>query len=106
MTVTSNFPVENSADAYVPRQTGLYFSRPPRFETIEEERLHRKQRLAAACRVFSRAGFEYGFAGHVTVRDPEHRDRFWTNSFAMDLGRVRVSDLLLVDHDGQVIEGR
>lgn len=50
--------------------------------------------------------YEYGFAGHVTVRDPEHTDLYWTNPFAMDFGRVRTSDLLLVDHDGKVLEGR
>ena len=94
-----------SSNAYAPRQEGLHFPRPPRFESIAEERLHRKQRLAAACRVFSRFGFEYGFAGHVTVRDPEYPDQFWTNPFAMDLGRVRVSDLLLVNHEGTVLHG-
>ncbi|MBN8996597.1 MAG: class II aldolase/adducin family protein [Rhizobiales bacterium] len=90
---------------YEPDQEGLYFPRRPTFQTIAEERLHRKQRLAAVCRVFARYGYEYGFAGHVTVRDPEHADLFWTNPFAMDFGRVKVSDLLLVDHDGKVLEG-
>lgn len=90
---------------YEPDQDGLYFPRRPVFQTIGEERLHRKQRLAAVCRVFARYGYEYGFAGHVTVRDPEHTDLFWTNPFAMDFGRVKVSDLLLVDHDGKVLEG-
>jgi ribulose-5-phosphate 4-epimerase/fuculose-1-phosphate aldolase len=91
---------------YRPSQEGLHFPRPPVFATAAAERLHRKQRLAAACRVFSRYGYEYGFAGHITVRDPEHPNRFWTNPFAMDFGRVRVSDLLLVDHEGTVLEGR
>lgn len=98
--------IRNSADAYRPRQGGLHYPQPPRFATAAEERLHRKQRLAAACRVFARAGFEYGFAGHITVRDPEHPERFWTNPFAMDFARVRVSDLILVDHHGEVLEGR
>ena len=90
---------------YEPDQKGLYFPTPPKFESAADERLHRKQRLAAACRVFARYGYEYGFAGHITVRDPEHPDLYWTNPFAMDFGRVRVSDLLLVDHDGKVLEG-
>ena len=34
---------------------------PPIFERVEEERLHRKQRLAAAFRVFARFGFSEGF---------------------------------------------
>ncbi|NBQ89034.1 MAG: class II aldolase/adducin family protein [Betaproteobacteria bacterium] len=105
MSTRSRAIVDNSADAYRPRQAGLHYPQPPTFETAADERLHRKQRLAAACRVFARAGFDYGFAGHITVRDPEHPDKFWTNPFAMDFARVRVSDLLLVDHDGQVIEG-
>lgn len=90
---------------YETEQQHLHFPRPPIFANVEEERLHRKQRLAATCRVFARYGYEYGFAGHITVRDPEHPDLYWTNPFAMDLGRVCVSDLLLVDHDGKVLEG-
>jgi ribulose-5-phosphate 4-epimerase/fuculose-1-phosphate aldolase len=91
---------------YEPEQQDLYFPKPPTFITIEEERLHRKQRLAAACRVFSRFGFDFGFAGHMTIRDPEHPDLFWTNPFAMHFSQVRVSDLLLVDHDGRVVQGK
>ncbi|RDH51635.1 hypothetical protein [Fischerella thermalis] len=34
---------------------------PPTFSTPEEERLHRKQRLAAAFRLFSRFGFNEGW---------------------------------------------
>lgn len=78
---------------------------PPRFETLEEERLYRKQRLAAAFRLFSRFGFDEGVAGHITVRDPEHTDCFWVNPFGMHFGQIRVSDLILVGHDGKVLEG-
>jgi ribulose-5-phosphate 4-epimerase/fuculose-1-phosphate aldolase len=97
--------IRTEKSVYEPNQEALYFPKPPVFETVEEERLHRKQRLAAVCRVFSRFGFESGVAGHITVRDPQHTDLFWTNPFAMDFRRVRVSDLLLVDHDGRVVEG-
>ncbi|OZI38428.1 class II aldolase/adducin family protein [Bordetella genomosp. 10] len=90
---------------YRPRQEGLYFPKYPEHASVEAERRHRKERLAAVCRVFARYGYEYGFAGHVTVRDPEHPQLYWTNPFAMDFGRVRVSDLLLVDHEGTVLEG-
>ena len=38
---------------------------------MEEERLHRKQRLAAAYRLFGKFGFDEGIAGHITARDPE-----------------------------------
>jgi ribulose-5-phosphate 4-epimerase/fuculose-1-phosphate aldolase len=73
--------------------------------SVEEERLHRKQMLAAAYRLFSRFGFDEGVAGHITARDPEHTDCFWVNPFGTHFGHIRVSDLLLVDHEGNVVEG-
>ena len=73
--------------------------------TLEEERLHRKQMLAASFRLFSRFGFDEGVAGHITARDPEMTDHFWVNPFGMHFGQIRVSDLLLVRHDGQVVQG-
>jgi len=79
---------------------------PPSFSSLAEERLHRKRRLAASYRLFARFGFDEGVAGHITVRDPEHADRFWVNPFGKYFGAVRASDLLLVDHSGEVVEGR
>src|SRR5438477_13022359 len=70
-----------------------------------EERLYRKQRLAAAYRLFSRFGFDEGVAGHITARDPERTDCLWVNPFGMHFGHVGVSDLVLVDYEGQVVEG-
>ncbi|MBD1841419.1 class II aldolase/adducin family protein [Coleofasciculus sp. FACHB-64] len=78
---------------------------PPTFASVEDERLHRKQRLAAAFRLFARFGFSEGIAGHITARDPEHRDRFWVNPFGMHFSLIRVSDLLLVNEQGEVVEG-
>ncbi len=78
---------------------------PPTFASLEEERLHRKQRLAAGFRLFSRFGFDEGIAGHITARDPEHLDCFWVNPFGMHFGLIRVSDLILVNQQGEVIEG-
>src|SRR6478736_10448262 len=78
---------------------------PPTFATVEEERLHRKQKLAGALRIFGRVGFGEGVAGHITVRDPEFPEYFWVNPFAVSFRHMRVSDLILVDHDGNVIYG-
>jgi ribulose-5-phosphate 4-epimerase/fuculose-1-phosphate aldolase len=72
---------------------------------IEQERLHRKQQLAAAFRIFGRFGFSEGVAGHITARDPEDLDRFWVNPFGMNFSQIKVSDLILVDHEGNVVEG-
>lgn len=79
--------------------------RVPEQRPVPQERLHRKQRLAAAYRLFSRFGFDEGVAGHITARDPERTDCFWVNPFGMPFGHVRVSDLVLVDHEGNVVEG-
>jgi ribulose-5-phosphate 4-epimerase/fuculose-1-phosphate aldolase len=77
----------------------------PQFDTVDEERRHRKQRLAAAFRLFGRFGFDEGVAGHITARDPEHLDHFWVNPFAMSFRHIRASDLILVNDKGEVVEG-
>jgi ribulose-5-phosphate 4-epimerase/fuculose-1-phosphate aldolase len=77
----------------------------PAFATIEEERLYRKQRLAAAFRLFARFGFDEGVAGHITARDPEQPEHFWVNPFGVHFGQIRVSDLILVNTQGEVIAG-
>ncbi len=77
----------------------------PQFGTVEEERLHRKQRLAAGFRLFGKFGFEEGVAGHITARDPEHLDHFWVNPFGMSFSHIRASDLIRVNDQGEVVEG-
>ncbi len=77
----------------------------PSFASVEDERLHRKQRLAAGFRLFGAFGFDEGIAGHITARDPELADHFWVNPFGMNFRQIRVRDLILCDHSGQVVEG-
>ncbi len=83
----------------------VQLSGPPTFETVEDERLHRKQKLAGALRIFGRFGFGEGVAGHITVRDPEFPDHFWVNPFGRSFRHMRVSDLILVNHSGDVVYG-
>jgi ribulose-5-phosphate 4-epimerase/fuculose-1-phosphate aldolase len=91
----------------------LTLDRPPSFKLeIREpspdpaaERLHRKQRLAATFRLFARYGFDAGLAGHVTVRDPEDPKTFWINPLGQHFATIRVSDLQLVDHTGEILVG-
>jgi ribulose-5-phosphate 4-epimerase/fuculose-1-phosphate aldolase len=77
----------------------------PEFSSPDEERTHIKQRMAAAFRLFDRFGFNEGVAGHLTARDPERSDCFWVNPFGMSFGLIRASDLILVNHEGTVVEG-
>jgi ribulose-5-phosphate 4-epimerase/fuculose-1-phosphate aldolase len=73
--------------------------------SVEEIRQDRKNRLAAALRLFGKFGFDEGVAGHITVRDPQHTDHFWVNPMGRSFKQMRVSDLLLVSHSGEVVEG-
>ena len=75
-------------------------------QSVEEIRLERKQKLATALRLFGKFGFDEGVAGHITVRDPEHLDHFWVNPMGKSFKLVTVSDLLLVNHQGEVVEGK
>ncbi len=77
----------------------------PTFDDVAAERQYLKERLAAAFRLFGRFGFDEGVAGHITARDPEFADRFWVNPFGMSFRQIRASDLICVDHAGEVVEG-
>lgn len=79
---------------------------PPMGLSVEEERQQRKEELAVAFRVFGRLGFSEGVAGHITARDPEFPDTFWVNPFGMNFNQIKVSDLIRVDHDGNLLHGR
>lgn len=81
------------------------FPKPPTFADKYEEREYLKGRLALAFRIFSRNGYDDGVAGHITLRDPVKPDHFWVNPFGTPFGHIKKSDLILVDHDGNVVDG-
>lgn len=99
---TGGCPIPAGTMAPMPE---LKIPMPPTFSSVDEERQHRKERLAAGFRLFSRFGFDEGVAGHITARDPELEDHFWVNPFAMHFGHIRASDLILVNHQGEVVQG-
>ncbi|WP_410677053.1 class II aldolase/adducin family protein [Amycolatopsis sp. cmx-4-68] len=72
---------------------------------VAAERVRRQRRLVAAFRLFGRYGFDLGVAGHITARDPERPDHFWVNPLAVPFTRMKVSDLLLLNHEGEVLHG-
>jgi len=91
---------------YQPEQPGLTFPKIPTFNSLDDERTHRKQRLVAGCRAFAMHNFDYGMAGHISVRDPENPNLYWTNPMAVHFSQVNMSNLILADHNGQVVEGK
>lgn len=77
----------------------------PPVEDIPATRVRRKRTLAAAFRIFQRLGFENGSAGHAAVRDPEFPELFWTNSFGMPFRFITPDNLVLLNEDGEIVEG-
>ena len=77
----------------------------PEIEDMAAERQRRKERLACGLRTMGRLHLAEGVAGHVTVRDPEFTDRFWVNPFGHNFKLMTVSDLICVDHNGDVVVG-
>lgn len=75
------------------------------FKTVEEERQHRKVKLAAGFRIFGKLQYDEGVMGHISARDPEVPEHFWINPFGLSFNRIRASDLLRVSLEGELIEG-
>jgi len=78
---------------------------PSELRSAEAEQLYRKQRLAGAFRLFARFGLFEGAAGHISARDPLRPDCFWMNPSDVHWAHMRVSDLILIDSEGAVVEG-
>ena len=106
-TITNAVPgsAKQRISIYQPEQDGLIFPETLEFESVEAERQYRKQHLVAACRAFAQHGFDFGFAGHLTVRDPGRPELYWTNPMCVHFSQVRTSNLILADHKGKVVEG-
>ena len=74
------------------------------FPTPADEREYIKHRLAGAYRIFAQHHLNEGLAGHITARDPIDPNTFWVNPFGVDFSRIVASDLLRVDHAGNVLD--
>jgi hypothetical protein len=51
----------------------------PTFTDLAAQRQWQLEHMAAAFRHWAREGYVEGISGHISVRDPEHEDVFWTN---------------------------
>ncbi|KAF7952647.1 hypothetical protein EAE96_005879 [Botrytis aclada] len=80
---------------------------PPRtpLEDKYAEREYQKGRLVLAFRIFAKLGYDEGVAGHITLRDPVEPTSFWVNPFGVAWPLLRASDLILVNKDGEVVDG-
>ena len=101
--MTNNFNIDVSKGKLDQKEKGSLL--PIECKTIEETRRYNLERLASGFRMFAHFGFDEGIAGHITYRDPEHEDHFWVNPFGMHFNQICVSDLILVNKDGEVVLG-
>jgi len=75
-------------------------------KSIEEQRRYGVERLAAAYRIFSGHGFDLGLVGHISFRDPEFKDCFWINPLGYHFSQMKVSDLCLMNQNGELVYGK
>jgi hypothetical protein len=65
---TQAVPTKKQPFQYDFLSEGCGFPKIPQFEDKLLEREYKKERLAAAFRIFGKKGFDEGVAGHITVR--------------------------------------
>lgn len=77
----------------------------PTFPSFAGQRQWQLEKMALAFRVFARKGYTEGMSGHISVRDPEYPERFWTNPLSKHFALLKASDMILVDYDGKPVGG-
>ena len=96
----------NRVSIYQPEQDGLIFPELPQFNSVEAERHHRKERLVAACRAFAQQGLRLRLCRPPDgARPGTPANCTGPTRCACISTKVKMSNLILVDHDGKVIEG-
>ncbi|KAJ5170075.1 uncharacterized protein N7500_002858 [Penicillium coprophilum] len=104
-TISMQAPQSSQAASAEKAKIKMPIPRLPVFEDKMKEREYLKGRLAAAFRIFGDKGYDEGAAGHITLRDPVDPTTFWVNPFGTAFKLMTVSDLIQVDHEGNVIAG-
>ncbi len=61
--------------------------------------------LAAAYRLCARFGWHEGICNHLSLMVPGEKDKFFLNAYGLHWSEVTASNLLVVDFDGNVVEG-
>ncbi|MCX7554053.1 class II aldolase/adducin family protein [Marinicella sp. S1101] len=79
---------------------------PPQFDDPAAEQTFIKTRLAAAFRLFAYYGFDDGLAGHITARDSLDPETFWVNPLGIHFAQLKASDLVRMNHAGEIVEGQ
>ena len=70
-----------------------------------QERERRKAEVALGYRLLAANKWGDAGDGHISARDPERTDCFWMLRYGPSYHQVRVSDLVLVGPNGELVEG-
>lgn len=77
----------------------------PAEETPDVVRAKRRRDVALGYRLFAANRWGDAGDGHISARDPERTDCFWTLRYGVSYHRATVHDLVLVGPDGELVEG-
>lgn len=59
----------------------------PCYSDMDHQRRFMLEYMAGAFRVFSRKGYTEGMSGHISLRDPENPEYFWTNPYVSTIAK-------------------
>jgi len=90
---------------FTENQTKLEFNVPPTFSTIEAERQHARSVWLAHCASLASWAFPRAWPG-TSRPGTRTAGPLLGQPFGMNFRHIRVSDLILVNHEGQVVEGK
>jgi ribulose-5-phosphate 4-epimerase/fuculose-1-phosphate aldolase len=74
-------------------------------DSPEAVRSARKQEVALGYRILAALHWGDLGDGHISARDPERHDCFWLLRYGVSYHEAKVSDLVLVGPDGELVEG-
>ena len=73
-------------------------------EDIEAERAKRKRQVALGYRIFASLRWGDLGDGHISYRDPEHRDHFWMLRYGVSFHAATPDDTVLVSPSGTTVD--
>ncbi len=73
--------------------------------SVEETRAERKKQVALGYRLLAAQRWGDLGDGHISARDPEREDCFWMLRYGPSYHAAKVSDLVLVGPEGELVEG-
>lgn len=94
-------------DIYNPqKRLGGKLPEMPKFRSLEEQQLYNKMVLVNTCRIFADLSISDGIGGYIVYRDVIDKSTYWVNPMGVDMSMVTLDDLIRVNWEGAVIEGR